>query len=185
MYSDNPAYQLQLTTGNYRVYTPVNIMEGYSTQRYVEAINQQIYANSGTNKEVLEDVMNEIIKRCNDDRNKSIRTEIGALAQSILYRIEYPVDQHCAVRMGAILSFVEHDIEGKTIAEPADKIETVWLKKKEELAFSNDEAYTFFLTWGIVNTPTYKEVFDFTNALEYFRIRTEALRSLDIKLSSS
>lgn len=174
MYNNNPAYKLELTHGKYRIYTPVNIMEGYSKQREVEANHQLIFSNSGATSDVLRTVMTEILTRCNDEKNKSIRTEIGALAQSILYRLEYPVDQNCALRMGAILSFMEDG----DISEPEDKAELFWVNKKVELALEHRELYDFFLSWGIVNTPKYSEVSDILNDSSYFVKRMEAILSL-------
>lgn len=205
MYNGNPQYELRLEHNGIRLFTPTNIMDGYSAQRFVEAMNQQIYANAGANKEVLQEVMNEVKRRCNDEKNKSIRTEIGALVESVLYRLQYPVDQHCAVRMGAILCFMEEDIQDKltqsteregsvtvatspkyVLSEPEDKIDSVWLQRKETLAFSDQKFYDFFLTWGIVNTPLYREHFDILKDSDYFNKRMETIRSLTpIKPSNS
>lgn len=177
MYAGNPKYELKAQLGNYKVYLPTNTMEGYSTQRFVEAINQQIYSNAGANRDVLEQVMNIIVEKCNKEKvDNTLRTDISALANSILYRLKYPVDQHCAIRMGAILCFVEEETETGVVSEPEEKIETVWLNKKVSLAFTSDEAYRFFLTLGIANTEKYKEHFDTLNDLEYFSKRMEALR---------
>lgn len=187
MYKNNPNYKLELEHNGVRVYTPVNIMEGYSTQRYVEAMNQQIFSNSGATSDVLKTVMTEILERCNDDKNKEIRTQIGALAQSILYRLDHPVDMHCAIRMGAILSFIEEDrvVPNETdkpdlitYCEPEDKIETLWLDKKVNLAMTDTKFYDFFLSWGIANTPKYNEHLDTLNDSEYFAKRMITIQSL-------
>lgn len=200
MYSNNPAFKLEVEHNGVRIFTPIQGTEVYSTQRYIEAMNQNIFSQSGATRDVLETVMNEILQRCNDDKNKSIRTEIGALVQSIIYRLAHPVDQHCAVRMGAILSFMEEDVQvSKAIADPADESKTIivsneppiiisepqekaeylWIDKKMQLAFSDSKMYDFFLTWGIVNTPAYNERLDILKDSEYFVKRMEAITSLN------
>lgn len=191
MYTNNPAYKLELQTDTVRIFTPVQTTDGYHTTRYIEAINQQIYNNAGATREVLDEVMAAIIGICNDEKEREWRTKIGALAESIKYRLKYPVDQHCAVRMGCILSFMEEDVQPvnvnaphgasishQTLSEPHDKVEYLWLEKKMKLAFEDSKFYDFFLTWGIVNTPKYNEASDILNDSEYFVKRMQVIQSL-------
>ncbi len=178
-YANNPAYTLAAEQGIYKIYVPVNPADGYHTSRYVEALNQQIYSQAGANKELLESVMDDMIARCNKATNTdTLRTDIAALANSIKYRLKYPVDQHCAIRMGAILSFLEYEKDGEVFSEPADKCELFWINKKTELALDQPELYTFFLTWGLTNSANYNEALATLTDSEYFIKRTEAIRSL-------
>lgn len=166
-----------------RFYVPVNPATGYHTSRYVEVLNQQIYANAGSTKETLQAVMEDIILRCNKQLEKeTFRTDIASLANSILYRLKYPVDQHCAIRMGAILCFMEHDIivdeKLTTYSEDPDKCEIQWLQRKERLALTDPEAYAFFLQMGVANTPQYKEAYDTLNGSDYFLTRDRTIAEL-------
>lgn len=188
MLSQHPdKYELKLEYDGYRFYIPVKATD-YHTHRYVEALNQQIYSNAGATPEVLIEVMNIIISKCNDEKDiKTLRTDIAALANSIVYRTKYPVDQTCALRMGAILTFMEYDHEGKLISEDPDKPDWFWINKKVQLALNNPELYTFFLTWGVANTPKYRELLDTLNDRDYFSKRMEAIMTLlpqSIKLSA-
>lgn len=187
MFQNNAAYELVHQAGKYRVYTPVNFQDGYHMSRYVEAINQQIYSNAGATRDVLESIMDEILARCNKELHPdNFRTDIAALANNIKYRLKYPVDQHCAIRMGAILSFMEYEAQdGATISEQPDKMEFHWLQKKVQLAMDMPELYSFFLTWGISNTPRYREALDTSNEADFFLKRDETLRSLMPQVRSS
>lgn len=171
MLSVNPSYQLAKEFGQYRFYTPVNIAEGYHLSRYVEALNQQIYANAGATRDVLQQTVAAILERCNDMKNpKTFRTDVAAIAQSIQYRLQYPVDQQCALRMGAILCFFED--------ENPDMYNAQLMEKKVTLALEHPELYTFFLTWGISNLPLYRERLDTLTDPDYFLKREEMIRSL-------
>lgn len=198
-------YKLEGTFGKYRIYTPVNIAEGYHVSRKVQADNQIIYSNSGTTKEQLEKAMTYILECCNAT-GKFDKTNIAVIANDILYRLKHPVDEHCAIRLGAILSFVEWDesqpiqdskldtalsnadIHGiksvRTITENPLIYDAFYTRIKEDLAMNDPQAYSFFLTWGVVNTPTYREALDISTSTDYFRKRMEALQSLTPQLVS-
>lgn len=182
MLSQNPKYQLSKEKDGVRIYILKNIAETHAT-RYVEIINQQIYSDSGADKDVLDKTMDAIINICNEEKNsKTIKTDIAALANSIKYRLRYPVDQHCAMRMGCLCSYYEEDIidpDGNktTISETTDSFDGYWLQKKQFLALNDPEWYAFFLTWGIANTPTYKEHLDTLTDMDYFLKRAEMIKS--------
>lgn len=169
----------------YKIYTPINTADGYHTSRYVEAINQQIYSNAGATKETIQTIANEIILRANKQLDiETFRTDVALLAQNLLYRTSYPVDQHCAIRLGCILTFMEYEHEGKMITENPDKVEIFWQQKKETLAMNNPNAYAFFLQLGIANTPTYSSQSDILTDTDYFSKRDQTLNSLNPQLSS-
>ena len=181
--ANNPEYELKFTCDKARFYVPVNVATGYHTSRYVEVLNQQIYANAGATKETLQNVLEDMVLRCNKQQEKdTFRTDIAALANSLLYRLKYPVDQHCALRMGALLCFMEYDVIADekltTYTEDPDKCDIHWLQRKEQLALNNPDAYAFFLQMGISNTPAYREVFDTLNDSEYFLERERTINSL-------
>lgn len=176
-------YKHEATFGKYRIYAPVNLTE-YHTSRYVQMQHQLIYANAGGTKETIQAIAQEIIKRCNDGKSKTVISDISVLANDLLYRTKYPVDEHAAIRLGAVLSFVEWEdttpdtLITTTHSEDPNKYDAFYTGIKEQLAMNDPEAYSFFLTWGIVNVPTYKEHFDTSIDTDYFRLRREALRSL-------
>lgn len=164
----------------YNFYIPAQTTE-YHTSRLVEASNQQIYANAGANAEVFEAIADDIILRSNTQMNKeTFRSDVAILANQIKYRKKYPVDQHCAIRMGAILSFIEEDKDEPTFSEDPNKVQLLYQQRKETLAFDNPELYTFFLTWGSENIPIYKEHFATSIDMEYFSKRMDAIRSLTL-----
>lgn len=172
--SDNPAFKLEGTFDKYRIYIPTDITQ-YHMSRYVQFQHQLIFAAAGATPEVFGRIADEIINRCNLTVKLENRiTDIGVLANEIKYRLSYPVDEHCAIRIGAILSFIEWDES----SEDPDKYDIFYTKKKEELAMNDPAAYSFFLTWGVSNIPKYREQFDTSISLDYFRKRNEALQSL-------
>lgn len=184
MLKGNKSYTLQKELGNVRIYTLTNTMELHTT-RYVELLNQQIYSSSGANKDILEQTMNEILTRCNDMKNqKTFRTDVAALANSVLYRLKYPVDQHCAIRMGAMCCFYEEDILNQdgsvysVLSEDKPQFDAFFQQKKEMLALSNPEWYSFFLSLGIVNTPQYNTLLDTLTDTDYFRKREETIQAI-------
>lgn len=173
MLANNPAYQLQHEANGLKVYIPTNIMEGYHTSRYIEANNQIIYADAGATAQTLEYAMDEIIKRANDRQWESARTDIAGIAQSIKYRLKYPVDNLCAIRMGAILCFAEEN----GVEEDPDTCLSFWLEKKMTYAMKYPEWYSFFLTWGVSNLEQYRNRLDTLSGLDYFQKRKEAIMS--------
>lgn len=184
MLKDSSSYILKKEKDNIRIYIHSNPMELHTT-RYVEILNQQIYANAGATKETLQEAIDEILLRCNDMKNqKTFRTDIAAIAQSLQYRLQYPVDQHCAIRIGALCSFYEEDIyDGgklvKTISENPDKFDGFFQQKKEMIALNDPDWYSFFLTWGIVNTPEYNNRLDTLTDTDYFVKRETIIKSLN------
>lgn len=183
MYKDNPDYHLKGTftvSGiEYNIYTPSNISTGYSMQRFVEAEAQNIYSASGATKDVIRQIAEAGIKICEEGTKANIRTDTSALWNNLLYRLKYPVDEHCGIRMGAILSFMEYtDSEGVLHSEPEQEIQYVWRKKKEDIAYQNDDAYAFFLSWGVSNTEAYREYWATLEDEEYFERRQRAIASL-------
>jgi hypothetical protein len=168
-FKDNPDFKCEFDNGKIQVYIPAEL-SSYHTQRYVAAMAQQIYSEAGATKDVLSAIMDNIIAICNDKDTKTAKTDIAVLANNIKYRLQYPVDEDCAIRMGAILSFME--------GEDPNTISDIWTRKKVQLAHENQDLYTFFLTLGIVNTPEYKERLDTSIDMEYFNKRREVLAQL-------
>lgn len=182
MYLDNPSYQLMATQQagdiTYRIYIPAQATE-YHMSRHIEATKQSIYAGAGTNEDVIQAHMDAIIERCNMAvDSKTFKTDIAAIATALKYRTQYPVDQHCAIRMGCILSFMEYEKDGALISEAPDKTEFLWLKKKEDLAMTHPDLYSFFLTWGATNVQRWSPHLDTLKDQEYLRTRQTTLAAM-------
>lgn len=172
-------YKLEATFDGVSFYTPINVADGYHTSRYVAALNQQIYSQAGATKDVLKEIMDEIVLRCNKSFDKdTFRTDVALLASNVLYRLKHPVDEHCAIRMGCLLTFAEYLNVGEYVTENTDRVDLFWEAKKETIAMNNPDAYAFFLQLGIVNTPQYSSHLNTLNEPDYFSNRAAALKVL-------
>lgn len=178
MYKNNPDFELAFEVDNYRIYKAVDITKEIHTIRYIEAVNQEIYNRAGATKEVLEQAMNEIITRCNEVNFKTARTDIAAIANSVVYRLKYPVDEHCALRMGHILTFMEFDKDGETISEDNKATTIFWMNRKFELSMNNPDVYAFFLTMGMVHSQTYNAHLNTLTDSTYFQDRQQKIAAL-------
>lgn len=180
--SDNPAYVLQAESNGYKLFIPADMASGYTMERFVEATHQQIYANAGATAEVIKAIAEDALKRVNGGYSTdTLKTDIGTLMNSLLYRLQYPVDPHCAIRVGAILSFLEYtNADGKTISEDPEKYDHFWTAKKEGIAHDDPALYAFFLNWGANNIPEYRERLNLLTDQDYLSQRSEALRTFSI-----
>lgn len=181
MFKDNPKYKevFHSTVHDLRFYMPEDIANGYHMSRYVAAGAQNIYSASGATKDLLGAMMDKMLELCNEEKNvKTLRTDIATLANNIKYRLRYPVDEDCGLRMGAIYCFVE--------GEDPDVTEDFWTRRKVTLAKGDaaqniqpDAAlYAFFLSIGLPYTPAWKEQLDTSTGSNYFNQREETLNSL-------
>ncbi len=174
---DNKKYKLELSAHGYNLYVPVNASD-YHISRHVEAMKHNIYASAGVTRERLSEILAAILERCNKDNQATQwRTEIGNLVSYLQACMKSPVDELCAIRLGACLVFIEK--EGKDgYCENPDQPELFYQKEKERLAQQHSELYSFFLTWGLVNSPEYRELSEVLNDTDYFRKRREMLEAL-------
>ncbi len=181
MYHENPKYKevFYSRVHNLRFYMPEDAANGYHMSRYVAAGAQNIYAAGGATKELLGQMMDKMLELCNDEKStKTLRTDIATLANNIKYRLRYPVDEDCGLRMGAIYTFVE--------GEDADTTEDYWTSHKVALAKGDatqnippdPELYAFFLSIGIPYTPSWSEQLAILTDSNYFSQRTEMLNGL-------
>ena len=175
MLSANPAYKVAFSHDGINLYIPVEVTS-YHKSREVAAMAQQIYSESGATPQVIKSIAEEALRICNTAQEKQVRTDVGTLMNNLLYRLKYPVDEDCAIRMGAILCFMEDEDPNKT--------EDFWTQKKIELAHKSPEAYAFFLTMGINNTPAYNNRLDISIDTDYFNNRREILRGLELPTHS-
>ena len=174
-FKNDPKYKLGYESNGYAYYYLAKV-EDYHLLRKLEAERHIIYANAGATKEVIQVIANEIIKRANLDNYKTARTDIGVLANNLLYRTQNPVDEHCGVRMGAILTFVEYEVDGKTISEDPDSASQEYLKERR--AMEDPALYSFFLSMGIELIPQYRQLLDTSMPTDYFNERRKTLAGL-------
>lgn len=181
MFANNPKYKevFYSTVHNLRFYMPEDIATGYHLSRYVAAGAQNIYSGAGATKDLLDALMDKMLERCNDEKNlKNLRTDIAVLANNIKYRLRYPVDEDCALRMGAIYCFID--------GEDPDTTEDYHTRRKVMLAKGDNaqnippdpQLYAFFLSIGIPYTPAWSELSDTLTSTSYFSQRQETLNAL-------
>lgn len=180
-YANNPLYKevFYSKVHDVKLYMPADAANGYHMSRYMAAGAQNIYAAAGATKDLLEHMMDKMLELCNDEKSLNmLRTDIATLANNIKYRLRYPVDEDCALRMGAIYTFAE--------GEDPECTDDLWTARKVAMAkgdVSHDilpdpELYTFFLSIGLESTPAWKEQLDILSDLNYFKTRKDNLNAL-------
>lgn len=181
--SNDPRYLKAFTSAvhpNVSIYTPADSTD-YHMSRYVAAGAQEIYSSCGATKELTGKMYAEMKRICDEShQSKSLKgyMDLNTLLDNLLYRHAYPVDELCALRMGAILSFLGD--------EDPDSIYDAFTRRKVALALGDPntntpgdpELYAFFLTLGVVHTPAYTGLLDTLIASDYLERREVALRSL-------
>ena len=165
--------------GGHRFYVPTDIENGYHLSRFVQVQRQALYSSSGATPEVFKRCMDAILDLCNNNGEIKHRfTDIASIANMIKYRLDYPIDEHCSVRMGAILCFVEWDNGEGVVSENPDTFTQFFMDRKMDLALNNPDVYAFFLTLGVSNTPTYREHLNILEDNDYFQKRNQVLKTL-------
>jgi hypothetical protein len=161
---------------------PADTITGYHVSRVVGAQAQDIYSQSGATKETLELIVGRMMELLEDESSKArIRTEGSLLMQNLKYRFQYPVDEECLVRQGALLTFMESDRYG---TEDANTLVAHFTELKLRLAKGADKTpadpalYAFFLSMGAASTPSYSELSHISLDETYHHQRAEALRSM-------
>lgn len=183
MLKENKAYKeiYHSKIHNVRFYAPANDGD-YHMSRYVAAGAQNIYSASGATKELLSRYLDKILDMCNNEKNKdTLRTDIGTLCNNLKYRIAYPVDEDCALRMGAIYAIMED--ENPDMVNPKDTEKKVLLAKGsfDKNIPSDPELYAFFLTIGLQSTPSWNEYAPATSIEQYFNDRNKALEGTTLQ----
>lgn len=180
-YINNPVYRevFHSQIHNIRLYMPADAANGYHMSRYVAAGAQNIYASSGATKDLLAGMMDKMLELCNDEKSiNNLRTDIATLANNIKYRLRYPVDEDCALRMGAIYTFAEGE-NSDTTEDYWTARKLVWAKGDASQNIPPDpELYAFFLSIGIEFTPSWKEQSATLTDSNYFRTRMDNLNGL-------
>lgn len=180
--STDPRYVKSYTSAihNLSIYTPSDSTD-YHMSRYVAAGAQEIYSSCGATKELTGKMYQEMKRICDEahsNKDLSGYMKINTLLDNLLYRHAYPVDELCALRMGAILSFLpDEDPESIYDANTRRKV-ALALGDPANNIVGDPELYAFFLTVGVVHTPAYTGLLDTLIASDYLERREVALRSL-------
>ncbi len=175
-FADNPAYKPVVTAADGTVYYMPEDVTSYHLSRRVAAGAQDIFSASGATKELLGALVKQMLEMCNSDKPAAtFRTDIGTLCNNLLYRMQYPVDEHCAIRMGSIYVFAE--------GEDPDKLEDFWTQRKTAHALNDPVLYSFFLTLGIELTPSWADLKDTLTDTAFLQSRRDALQGLTLPLS--
>lgn len=179
VFKDNPDYTHVFRSEVHGIdfYVP-SITGKYHVSRYIAAGAQEIYSSMGATRDTLEKIVDEVLKMCEGEKIKeTLRTGVTALMQNLRYRLHYPVDELCAVRMGALLVFMD--------GEDPNGVNDFYTRRKTDLAAGNyqtgvtpdPDLYDFFLRTGVINTKAYADQSASMNDTAYFRNRTEILNS--------
>lgn len=171
-YADNIEYKevFHSTKHNVRFYMPANESMGYHVSRYQEAGQQHVYASCGITREYMDAITHQMLEVINDKKKYQL-SDVAVLVNNLRYRLQYPVDEDCALRMSAVYIFVE----GEDPAIPQRE----WINKKLEWAKSDPDLYAFFLNMGLMFTPSWKEYLPGINEInDYLTNRQQILSSL-------
>jgi hypothetical protein len=176
MLRDNPLYKLAFENDTVRLYVPEDLTN-YHKSREVAMSAQERYSNGGISKDLLQALAADALERCNKQLDtNTLRTDMAVLWNNILARTKEPVDDDCAVRMGAIACFLED--------ENPNKVEDAWTRKKLMLAKEYPDVYAFFLNMGIAFTPAYNSLLRGLNVQDYLNKREEMLKGLTLSTLS-
>lgn len=174
-FKDNPNYTKQITSGGKDYYT-LNQSGEYHVSRYIAGNAQNIFSASGATKELTSAILEQMKDVLNSDKpNNRKVTDCGVLIANLEYRMKYPIDEECAIRMGAIYTFVD--------GEDPNKTDDDYTKMKMKAAREDANLYAFFLEWGLINTPAYKELLNITIDMDYFQKRMQQIEAYSLSPS--
>lgn len=159
-------------------YVPSNLSD-YHLSRQMAGNAQNIYGSGGATKDVLDFLMDKMLDMLNNPTEISrLRTDLATICNNIKYRLRYPVDEECGLRLGAIYVFIE--------GENPNVYSLSYTKQKEMLAKGDVQAglepdpdlYTFFLTMGIGSMESWQNLSEDLKSLEYLSERNKILKSM-------
>lgn len=154
------------------LYMPVDITS-FHKSREMAMQAQERYSNAGISKENLKALADSAIEQLNNELNKDkLRTNMTVLWNNILARMQFPVDEHCAVRMGAIATLMPD--------EPEHYMNDNYTAHKMRLALQNPNLYAFFLNMGVAFTPEYTAVLRTLSVEEYLMKRNSLLAGMKL-----
>lgn len=180
IHKDNPQYKeiFESKIHGIKFYMPVET-GSYHMSRYIAAGQQNIYSSLGATREYLDGITKKMLDLCNDENNKDrLRSDMAVLANNLRYRLQYPVDEDCGIRMGAIYAIAQD--------EAADMHDNFQTQRKVDFAKGNKthnispdpELYAFFLSMGLQATESWTRSEPSTIGSGYFQRRMNDLQGL-------
>lgn len=182
MLKDNPAYHVVFESqvhADIKLYAPVEVTK-YHNHRHIAARAQDIYSSSGADKALQAQYRAEIKRLCVEGIQRNTKDNfmaINTLMDNLDYRSAYPIDELCAIRMGALYCFLED--------ENPDTVQNFYTQKKLDYALgkavelaADPAMYDFFLNMGVAFTPSWQESLHHLDDMDYFNNRNESLRGL-------
>jgi hypothetical protein len=171
---DTTKYQLHYTSEKHGAFYVAIDPNNYHLSRYVAAGVQNIYSASGSTSEYLDAITSQMLDIINTGSKERIISDVSVLTNNIRYRLKYPVDQDCAIRMGAI--YVMHEDENP------DEVNPQVTSKKVQWAKEDAGLYDVLFTVGVTHTPSWIEPLkDLGEMQTYLSRRNEALTALNIQ----
>lgn len=173
-FKNNPAFaKVYEMKSGVKLYAHAQSSEVH-VSRFVAANAQNIYSGAGATKEFLSAIIEKMLDLVNDDKSntKRIKSDISVMCNNIRYRLQYPVDEDCLIRMGALYTYLE--------GEDPDKVLDSFTNKKMQYAKEDSGLYDFFILLGLNATEAYKPLLPVTNVSEYLTRRKEALQALTL-----
>lgn len=172
MFADNPEFIAAFTHKETGIifYCPSETTT-YHKSRELAMQAQEQYSRCGISKDVLKSFIENILDLCNKENNVArLRTDVGTYMNNLQARMKSPVDELCAIRMGAIACFIE--------GENPNEVKDSYTQQKLKLADRHPDIYAFFLNTGIAFTPEYNQVWRGLLAEDYFQTRKLMLSGL-------
>lgn len=165
---DNPNFKLVFSS---KVHNKDFYMaEKYHLSRYIAAGSQNIYSACGITKDLLDVITNKQIEICNGNNTATAKTDLALLANNIRVRLKYPIDEDCAIRMGAIYAIMD--------GEDPDTCEATIVKEKMDMCATDRDMYTFFLNMGYQSTPEWNGLLPDIEAMQdYLKTRNQLLQA--------
>jgi len=168
MLQHNRDYELALEYAGHRFYVPSETI-GYSKWRELAMTGQDMFSRAGIDPDTLRAFAQQLLEKCNETKGPAtLRSDVAVIATNILIRLKNPVDELCAVRMGAI-ALIHED-------EDPMKVSQAWIKKKMDLAQEHPPIFDFFLQTGVALTPEYSSLLRGLTAEDYLTNRAQLLQ---------
>lgn len=168
MLQHNTEYQLALEHAGHRFYVPIETI-GYSKWRELAMTGQDMFSRSGIDPDTLQAFAKQLLDKCNDGKgHATLRSDVAVIATNILVRLRNPIDELCAIRMGAI-ALIHED-------EDPIKVSQAWIRKKMDIAQEHPTIFDFFLQTGVALTPEYSSLLRGLTAEDYLMNRAQLLQ---------
>jgi hypothetical protein len=170
MFKDNPEFVVAYQGHDITLYMPAEIT-AYHKSRELAMQVQDAYSRCGISKETLTEFANKLVEFANKTLNQdTLRTDVGLIGNNLLARMKSPIDELCAIRMGAIACFEE--------GENPNEVKEIFTQHKMRLAERHADIYDFFFHTGIAFTQEYSSLWRGLQAQDYLQHRKMLLDTM-------